>query len=350
MGRSSKEMTLYTKATTAYLLDMEASGVAENTIKNRAYTLNNFYEFMIDSGHSMDGPTTTVVLEWKATLSNNGLAVSTIRQYLVQLRAFFEWASDPEMDEPFYKSSPIPRRAVPADRSASRPYDKLLTQSEVLELLRNDDAEQRNNERNYAIVTILLTTAIRNSELLALTLEDLDFDEGFITIRHGKGDKFRVVQFPAIAQEAVKRYLASDYRPSGLPESAPLFGTFAGENGCVSKCDSWHKGSRSWLSRIVERYVANVTGRENVKSHALRHASSKTLLESGMSMEEIQAILGHSDLQTTKIYTGRLSPKKAGRKANIVYDEMAYQARRLASSAAAHDGALAPLLDGPTLR
>ena len=175
---------------------------------------------------------------------------------------------------------------------------------------------------------VLLTTAIRNAELLDLTPNDLDYERGIIKIQHGKGNKYRTVQFPLIAQEAVRKYLASGYRPASARDDEVLFGTMADVDGHHSAYVGWHRGTQPWLSKLVENHVRKMTGRKDVRSHALRHASAATLLNAGLSMEEIQVILGHTDIETTQRYTGRLAEAEVNKHAVKIFDEMEFIAKR----------------------
>ena len=332
MGRSSREMTLYTKATDAYLRDLEASGASPLTVRARAYKYNRFYEFMIENGYSCEGPTTHVVAAYKIYLADSGISQPTIRNYLAELKAFFDWASDASVGDPFYSACPITRRMIPSDKNSTKiPYNKLLTPDEVLKLVQNNGGT-KNWVRNYAIVIMILTTAIRNAELLHLTLRDLNFKTGYLTVRNGKGGKSRTIPFPLLAQEAVKDYLAAGYRPADAPDDAVLFGTYADSSGLKGGAE-WHAGCTNWLSNLIERHVRTVTGHAGIKSHALRHSFAQMLLERGVPTEEIQAILGHEKITTTQIYTGRLSPDTAGKHATAIMDEIRYQARKTAALA-----------------
>lgn len=335
MGENSAAMMHYLKVTNIYLQNLKNDGVSVCTLRNYASRLNHFYEFMLDNGYSTIGPTFQAAFAWKNYLSMEGKSIATIRQYLAEVHCFFEWACDKTLGNPYYEKNPISKRIIPSNKKKARqPYNNLLTNDDVIKLLRNNPLApykgQNNWTRNYAITILLLTTGIRNAELLSLTPADLDFENGFIRIQHGKGDKYRTIQFPNIAQEAIKAYLRDKYRPANIPDTLPLFGTMADETGHRCPSDTWHQGSSQWISSLVARHVKTVTGKENVRTHKLRHVCAKTLLENGLSMEEIQAILGHENISTTQAYAGKLSPKKAGKKAKGIFEEMEYQAQRIA--------------------
>ena len=110
----------------------------------------------------------------------------------------------------------------------------------------------------------------------------------------------------------MRGYLESGIRPQGLPDTAPLFGR-------IYK-DKWQKLDRVELSEMISRHVKIVTGREGVRSHALRHSSSSYMWEHGMSSDDISSVLGHSDLKTTQIYLDRLHPAAPAAAGASIFD------------------------------
>ena len=149
-------------------------------------------------------------------------------------------------------------------------------------------------------------------------------EAGELTVNHGKGDKFRVVDFPPFAQAAVLLYLQSGLRPAALPSSAPLFGTTAEHKAACGStdCGEWHKGSDVWLSECVRRHVLAVTGVDNVRTHDLRHVGARLWLNGGASMEHLQSELGHSSMSTTQIYSGRLQARRGRNAAKEILEDM----------------------------
>lgn len=327
MGRISA-LDRYLKATDAYLRDLTANGASPHTIRSYSTHLGRFHDFMAENGFS--SPTSQAVLAWKSDLRESGCSPSTIKQYLSEIQRFFNWAIGTESG--FYTESPVTSYMQPRS-SAQKPYEHLLTADEIRRILENrplQPFERTGGQwpRNYAIVLTLLTTGIRNAELLDLTLDDLNLEEKYLTVRKGKGGKSRIVCFPDITKQAIETYLDLGYRPSGIPSDAPLFGVSTDSGGHHSPEGQWRRGSSDWLSDLVERHVYTITGKHGFRSHTLRHACSTVLLDSGVSMEEIQAILGHSKISTTQIYAGRIDPKKAGKRAAAIFDEMKFQKKR----------------------
>lgn len=335
MSRQSVEMKKYEQATAAFLRNMENTGATKTTVFTYASRLNLFYEYMINNGFSSKGPCYTAVLGWRDDLLSH-TCFSTVYQYLLVLSRFFSWASDENNPERQYEANPVSKTLFPSKKKiAPRPYGSLLTDEQVMLLCRNNSSLSYNGphywERNYAIVVLIITTALRNCEILDLRGSDLDFDNEVITVRNGKGDKFREVDFPLLAQTAIKLYLQSDQHPA-LADNDYLFGNYGNPTSSDSSPREWKKGHRNWLSVVIRQHVYRVTGVQNITSHDLRHVSARLDLNSGMRIEELQAKLGHESPSTTQIYSGKLMTKKHRNSAKQVFEEMQIQAMRNAQS------------------
>lgn len=344
MANVSKAMQKYEAATAAYLFHLEANDRSPQTIQNYAKRLQFFRVFWEEANQAdhkvQTDPGYYDIQSYRDYLLDQGCKASTVKQYLKELSAFFDWASDPAlMDQRYYEFNPVSRRLVPDTRKASRrPYQQLLTDEQVMKLYRNNPpADWRDTglwPRNYAIVVLLLCTELRNGELLALTPADLDFENQELVVDHGKGDKYRVVDFPALAQTAVRLYLASGIRPADAGDSDPLFGTSTetGRRGGKRTGGApFHPGTAQWLSAVVERHVRAVTGVADIRTHDLRHVGARVDLNGGMGIEALQSKLGHASVQTTQVYSGKLLTRRHRASAARVMAERDHQAARNAA-------------------
>ena len=147
-------------------------------------------------------------------------------------------------------------------------------------------------QRDASLVLFMLNTGLRLSETLNLCLDDVHLSErkGQIFIRRGKGNKQRTIHLNSDALKAIEEWLK--IRPKH-PENNFVF--FALET------DS----SKALSSRSVQRAVRRLgedAGLPKLSPHTLRHTFAKNLVNSGVSLEKIAALLGHTNLNTTRIY------------------------------------------------
>ncbi len=319
----------YTANVNLFIADHKAAGTSETTTTNYSRRLAYFRDFLekyaFDPCAEISGIDTAMIRAYRDDLSGTGLKAGTVRQYLVELKAFFEVVIDPALGySPITpriegrRINPVSSRMFPKITQADRQYDKVLIEADLKKLWENkcpagNAAMAATWARNYAIVMLLLDSKIRNAELLNLRLEDVDFGRGELLVRRGKGGKVRYVTLTEISLTAIELYLASGMRPDHLSDSDYLFGTEAvkgikpGEGGGnARKGAEWHKGTSQWLSQLVERHVRNITGKAGFRTHSMRHAGAALDLNSGERLERIQAELGHSSVRTTEIYTDRL--------------------------------------------
>ena len=308
----------FDKAVSAYLADAKYKGVSQKTYDNYEKRLKYFRDFWLEY-NADSAPAADIVRAWRDSMMGKGLSASTVKQYLVELKAFFEFASDEELhDDPFYQKNPVSKKLFPRNAGeAKKPYDKILDNDDIKLLWRNKKGTQGKYwARNYAIITLLLDGKIRNAELLDMKLKDIDFEHKEAVIPKGKGNKYRVVTLSDISLSAIKLYLKSGLRPKDCSDDDYLFGTTAAHVFGKTHTDNsepWHRGTSQWLSKLVENHVKNVTGKSGFRSHSMRHNGAVIDLNNGSSLERIQAELGHSSITTTEIYAGRLQPVRHAR-------------------------------------
>lgn len=259
-------------ATAAYLRDLEEQGRSPRTITGYARTLADFLASFADSANGTSDPCYADILLWTQTFGARGLTQRTRQQYLVRLRAFFTWACE----HGWYQVNPVLKRLLPAPSDLPpKEYAKLgkWQLQRLYTFTRPGYARTVTYPRNYAIVILLLTTDLRNNELLHLTPAALRWSDNQFFISCSKSGSVRRMAFPELAQSAVRLYLASGIRPQDLPDTAPLFGTTSkkGVFGTREWDGAWTAGSAEWLSALVMRHVKAVTGVSGVRCEDLRH-------------------------------------------------------------------------------
>ena len=302
----NKFVEKFHKLTENYLNEMKYTGRSQQTCNNYKKRLKYFEDFW-SQGNPTSDPTREDIRAWRDYELQRGISPATVKQYMIELAAFFNYCVDDEI----YAENPVTKRMFPKQaRDEHKPYDKLLDCESIAKLWENN-RKGKFWPRNYAIVVLLLDGKIRNAELLDMKLSDIDFEYKEVVIPKGKGNKFRVVTLSDISITAINLYLLSGVRPADCSDDDYLFGTTSGGGfGGERWGHGWHRGTTAWLSSIVERHVKNVTGESGFRTHSLRHNGSMLELNSGVSLERLQAELGHSSVTTTEIYAGKLGSRR----------------------------------------
>lgn len=310
-------MTTITALINSFLADCSANGKSACTLQNYRASLSRFARFT-GSETDVSEIRTADIAAFKSGLGD--VKVTTLTLHLEHLKIFFDWCVGMDL----ITVSPVKSFLFPNKKNITavknRPIEEKLTVEESLRILsasRPSCFREATFPRNKALTALCITGGMRNQELAHIRPCDLDFDSGSITIQHGKGDKFRSVPFPPIAQQMVLDYLASGYRPDSLTDTDPLFVTVP-KSGV-----GWNILDRHILSEIVRRTVDGITGKDKIRSHKLRHAFASVSREMGMSKEDIQECLGHASLDTTERYLDRLNPEAAPKRMNDMWDRLA---------------------------
>jgi integrase/recombinase XerD len=168
----------------------------------------------------------------------------------------------------------------------------VLSVSEVERILALPDVNDTIGLRDRAVLETLYSTGVRRKELCRLAVYDLDIERGTILIREGKWKKDRFVPIGERALAWVEKYLLEARgRLVVEPDPRALFLGLLGE-----------PLEPGWLTARVCQYVRKALGRKS-GCHIFRHTMATLMLEGGADIRFIQEMLGHSNLQSTQIYT-----------------------------------------------
>jgi integrase/recombinase XerD len=169
-----------------------------------------------------------------------------------------------------------------------KPLPHVLALDEVDRLLAAPDAVTSKGLRDRAMLEVMYATGLRVSELIGLRVDGVNIAVGFVQCV-GKGDKERIVPLGASAAAAVGAYL--QIRRVRKPTNY-LFLNQRGE-----------KLSRMGFWKILKAYGVQAGIKKKLTPHVLRHSFATHLLEHGADLRAVQAMLGHSNISTTEIYT-----------------------------------------------
>jgi len=276
-----------------YLVTRRAQGKRPATLQLDAIRLGAFVHFLAERGVKdlyAVGP--EELSAYQRHLGASPLAPRTRYDALAAVCRFFRFlvASRLLLVDP----------SVHLELGHRRPFRpvNVLSEAEVERLLAAADVTAPIGLRDRALLELLYSSGLRRAEVCALDVTDVDLTEGLVFVRSGKGGKDRLVPLGETAAEALRGYLRTA-RPRFVrcPGNPALF--LAAE-GCGTT------GNRLSAAALKERVAllgekAGLARR--VTPHTLRHSLATHLLRAGAGLRHVQAILGHSRIDTTEAYT-----------------------------------------------
>jgi integrase/recombinase XerD len=260
-------------------------GLAVLTVAAYSGDLQDFWKFL---GGRDRTAWTAVTLDdlraYLAALEARGLSARSRARRLAALRQFFRFLQREE------QLSANPAELLDSPRLPQR-LPKVLPEAEVTALLAAPDPSTPSGQRDAAMLEVLYATGLRVSELVGLTLKQLDLRRGVVRPL-GKGSKERVVPMVILAVEKLQLYLAQG-RPRLLKDKQTPYIFINQRGGPLTRQGFW---------KILQQYALKA-GVRHLSPHTLRHSFATHLLSRGANLKVLQMLLGHANLTTTQIYT-----------------------------------------------
>jgi len=277
-----------------YLESLSVNNYSPNTIYSHGRYIGYFIEWCAERELHHPSDVTPPVLEGYRrylyhyrTQKGQPLKQRTQLGYLVPVRSLFRWLTKRKVllyNPAAEIDLPRPEHHLPKD---------ILTPAEVERVINQVDITEPLGLRDRALLEVLYSTGLRRAEVTALTLNDVDFDQGMVMVRQGKGNKDRRIPIGDRALAWLHKYLA-DRRPY-LKYAHNHEEVFLSVNGLPI-----HNGD---AARRVRKYIQQAELGKEGACHMLRHSMATAMLENGADIRYIQQMLGHASLKTTQIYT-----------------------------------------------
>jgi site-specific recombinase XerD len=289
---------LFAKAKTDFLEYLEIEqGRSSKTLANYDHYLTRLLDY---AGEIKVGDIDAeMVRKWRLWLNRLGtntsdeLQKTTTNYHLIALRSFLK----------FCAKRNIP--ALTADKielaKTQRKQVTFLKPEELTQLFEQPDIDKINGLRDRAILELLFSSGLRVSELVGLDKDHINLKRREFTVR-GKGQKDRPIFISPTAADWVQRYL--DRREDN---TKPLFMRYSGTKR-VDLTGNFHRLTARSVQRMVSRYALLAGITKQVSPHTLRHSFATDLLMNGADLRSVQAMLGHSNIATTQIYTHVTDP------------------------------------------
>ncbi|UCF88667.1 MAG: site-specific tyrosine recombinase XerD, partial [bacterium] len=261
-------------------------GLSDNTLAAYRGDLESYGSFLAGQGISEPGEVrSSHIHSFISHLRDEGLTARSARRKVVSIRGFHRYlvASGQEKKNPAENIGPL---QVP------RNLPDVLSASQMDTLLQQPDTSKHTGLRDRAMMEMTYAAGLRVSELLGLTMEDLNREAGFLRVT-GKGSRQRLTPLGKEALHWLDRYVR-EARPQLTKGrlNAHLFPGRGGK-GHITRQAFWLK---------IRQYARNA-GLPEIHPHTFRHSFATHLLEGGADLRSVQILLGHANIVTTQIYT-----------------------------------------------
>lgn len=216
-------------------------------------------------------------------LERSHFAASTVSRSVASMRAFFQYLykmHKVETDPSEHLRPPKVEKKLP----------EILTVAEVDLLLSQPSGNTPKGIRDKAMLELLYATGIRVSELIHLTVQDVNLMMGYIVCKDG--EKERIIPFGNAAKKALQAYLG-EVR-DGFVRTDTCRELFT---NCSGKAMS-----RQGFWKILKAYAQSAGIEKDITPHTLRHSFAAHLVQNGADLKSVQEMMGHSDISTTQIY------------------------------------------------
>lgn len=290
---------LFSKAKTDFLeyLEIEQNR-SQKTIENYDHYLNRLIDFA-GNEITISDITPELIRKWRLWLNRLGsdradeLGKATSNYHLIALRGFLKFCA--KRDIPALTADKIELARV------KRKQVSFLNEDELARLFGQPDTSKLTGLRDRAILELLFSSGLRVSELVGLDIGHVNLKRREFMVR-GKGQKDRPIFISLEAADWIQRYL--DKREDN---ARPLFVRTMGKKSSDTTGDFKRLSARS-IQRLVARYAQLAGITKSVHPHTLRHSFATDLLMNGADLRSVQAMLGHSNIATTQIYTHVTDP------------------------------------------
>ncbi len=256
------------------------------TIVNYSIDIQDFLDFLSENGLSLNGllPSPVVVRSYLSSLRRRQVSPRTISRRLAGLRGFYRFLilKGQVEDNPFAMyPNPKQKRMLP----------QFLTEEQIDRLLGLRYSDDFQGKRDKAIIETLYSTGARVSELVGISMGDMDLQEGIVRL-FGKGRKERIAVLGKYAQSAIGEYLGFREKIVQPGEEALFINKFGKR-----------LSARSVENIVRIRLIQAGLYKSGLSVHSLRHSFATHLLNRGADLRTVQEMLGHKNISTTQIYT-----------------------------------------------
>lgn len=271
---------------------MTKKGTSANTLSSYQRDLRQFMTYLRSRGvDSWDAVTDTILMKYFESLKKAKKSEATISRSMSTMRCFFKYLLSK-------KSIQLnPMVGIKGLKSEAKPPE-ILTNDEVELLLWQPDRQTVKGIRDKAMLEVLYASGIRVSELLSLKVSDVNLDVGYLMMnRHEENE--RIIPLYALAVQSLRTYLT---------ESRPQIVTNVKEHTLFLNTTG-QAMTRQGFWKLVKHYTSAAKIEKDITPKTLRHSFATHLLENGADINMVKDMMGHSSINSTKVYAKLLKTK-----------------------------------------
>ena len=260
--------------------------VSPQTIDAYKRDISQYLGYLNDSGiKNLSKIKSTHIRSYIRVLNDGGMAPASISRIISSIRSYHKYLSS----ENILDKNPV---LVINNPKLPKKLPDVLSEKEISLIIDSIDESSQFYQRDKAIIEMLYSCGIRVSEICNLEMSSLFIKDELIRVM-GKGNKERLLPLGSRSRIYLDNYLLSS-RLGFIKKTKSSF-VFVSRNG--------NQLTRAMVNIILNKWV-HISGlRKSVSPHKLRHSFATHLLEGGAALRFVQALLGHSDISTTQIYT-----------------------------------------------
>lgn len=267
----------------SYIEDVRKRNLSKNTLDAYNNDLSKFNDYISEKNGSIEQIDEITIMEYVQSLQKSGKATSSIVRNIVSIRNFYKYL----MKRGIAKENPLIMYETPKVKPV---IPQVLSIEEVDKLLSVPDDSNNKGIRDKAMLELMYATGVKVSELLNLSIYDINLKLLYIKCKGVKG-KERIIPFGSFASKCLEKYMniRDEFNSSG---SDSLFFNSKGE-----------KMTRQGFWKIVKHYAEEADIDKHINLNTLRHSFAVHLLQNGLDVKSLQELLGHGGMSSTQIYS-----------------------------------------------
>lgn len=266
-----------------YIEDLERKHVSKNTLDAYVRDISRFNNFIKERKEEITEIEMVSVMAYVQYLQKEGRAVSSIVRNIVSLRNFYKYL----MRKGIINENPIVNYEIP---KIKHNIPKILTIEEVDKLLSAPNSSINKGIRDKAMLEVVYATGMKVTELLSLTIYDINLKLSYIKCK-GSKEQERIIPIGSFAVKCLEEYLK--IRPKINVYNLDLL--FLNLKGVQM--------TRQGFWKIIKYYADEAHIDKDINAFTLRHSFAVHLLQNGADIKSVQELLGHKDLSATQIYS-----------------------------------------------